>query len=131
VDPPNDGNNLSFDRGDGNTNTSDNNTSVNVPPYDSRLPASPNFPQQPPAIKQWLWEVREFILDNYPIEGLILPGVPQILEVSAATHMLLIDSRNYNIVMHAKVDKCLYKIKERVIVLKPTNTSCLTDLTAR
>jgi hypothetical protein len=71
VDPLNDGNNLSFDGGDGNTDRSDDNAVVNVPPHDSGPPASPNFPQQPPAIQQWLREVQDIILDNYPIEGLI------------------------------------------------------------
>jgi ElaB/YqjD/DUF883 family membrane-anchored ribosome-binding protein len=45
VDPPHDGNNLSFDRGDERTDGSDNNTIVNVYPCDCELPASPQDPQ--------------------------------------------------------------------------------------
>jgi hypothetical protein len=41
VDPPNDGNNLSFDGGDGKTNGSDNNTIGNTPQCDSAAAASP------------------------------------------------------------------------------------------
>jgi hypothetical protein len=54
----------------------------------------------------------------YPIEGPIPPGVPQILEVSATTHMLLMDCGNRNIAMHANADKRLNKIEERVIALQ-------------
>jgi hypothetical protein len=39
-DPPHDGNNLSFNRGDKRTTGSNNNTIVNTYLYDSRLPAS-------------------------------------------------------------------------------------------
>jgi hypothetical protein len=41
VDPPNDGNNLSLDRGDGPTDGSDNNTDVNVSQRISAAAASP------------------------------------------------------------------------------------------
>jgi hypothetical protein len=44
VDPPNDGNNLSFDGGDGNTDRSDDTTAVNAPPRGSGPPASPKHP---------------------------------------------------------------------------------------
>jgi hypothetical protein len=87
VDPSHYGNDLSFDGGDRNTNRSNDNTIVNMSLCDSGLPASPNFPYQPPAIQQWLREVWEFVLDNYLIERLIPSGVPQILEVSATTLM--------------------------------------------
>jgi hypothetical protein len=40
VDPPNDGNHLLFDGGDGKADGSDDNTIVIVNPYDSGLPAS-------------------------------------------------------------------------------------------
>jgi hypothetical protein len=51
VDPPNDGNNLSFDRGDENTDGSDDNTVVTAPPGDSGPPASPNTPNKRIAIR--------------------------------------------------------------------------------
>jgi hypothetical protein len=41
VDPPNNGNYLSFDGGDGNTNGSDDNSAVNTPQYISAAASSP------------------------------------------------------------------------------------------
>jgi hypothetical protein len=41
MDPPNDGNNLSLDGGDGITDGSDDNTVVTMPLHNSGLPASP------------------------------------------------------------------------------------------
>jgi hypothetical protein len=118
VDPLNDGNNISFDGGDGKPNASNNSTIGNVPPHDSGLPASLESPDKPPAIQQWLWEVQDFILDMYPIEGLIPLGILQILKVSAATHILLVKIRHHNIVEHTNTEKHLYKIEERVIALQ-------------
>jgi hypothetical protein len=126
VDPPNDGNNLSFDGGDGKTDGSDNNTSVNAPPRDSRPLASPDSLPQPPAMQQWFWEAQEFILDWYPMEGPIPPGMPEILEVSATTHMLLVNIRNHSIAARSNAEKCLYKIEKRVIALQ-TNQHRLFD----
>jgi hypothetical protein len=51
------------------------------------------------------------------MEGLIPPGIHQILEVSAATHMLLANSRDRNMAAHSNAEKRLYKIEERVIAL--------------
>jgi hypothetical protein len=45
VDRPHNGNNLSSDGGDKRTDGSDDNTVVNARPHDSRLPASPQYPQ--------------------------------------------------------------------------------------
>jgi hypothetical protein len=42
----------------------------------------------------------------------------QILDVSAATHMLLVNSRDHNMAAHSGVEKRLYNIEERVIALK-------------
>jgi hypothetical protein len=44
VDPPNDGNNLSFEGGDENTDGSDDNTIVTANPRDSGPPASQRLP---------------------------------------------------------------------------------------
>jgi hypothetical protein len=51
------------------------------------------------------------------MEGSITSGMPQILEVSAATHMLVANIGDRNITRHANAEKGLYKIKERVIYL--------------
>jgi regulator of replication initiation timing len=118
VDPPHDGNNLSFDRGDGKTDRNDDNTVVIANPRDSRPPASLDPLQQPPAIQQWLQEIQEFVLDNYPMAGPIPPGMHQILEVSATTHMLLANSRDHNMAAHNDAEKSLYQIEERLIALK-------------
>jgi hypothetical protein len=44
VDPPHNGNNLSFDGGDEKSEGRHDNTVVNVRPHDSGLPASPQYP---------------------------------------------------------------------------------------
>jgi hypothetical protein len=42
----------------------------------------------------------------------------QILEVSATTYILLVIIGDHNIMEHRNVEKCLYKIEERVIALQ-------------
>jgi regulator of replication initiation timing len=118
VNPPNDRNNLSFDGGDERSDGSDDNTVVIANPRDSEPPASPDSRFEPPAIQQWLWELQTSILHTYPREGPIPPGIPQILEVSAATHMVLVYSRDRKMEAHHVTENRLDKIEERVITLK-------------
>jgi hypothetical protein len=54
VDPPHDGNNLSFDGGDERTDGGDDNTIVIVNPRDSGPPASPNQQNNGTAFQDWL-----------------------------------------------------------------------------
>jgi hypothetical protein len=54
VDPPHDGNNLSFDGGDERTDGSDDNTVVIANPRDSGPPASPNQQNNDTAFQNWL-----------------------------------------------------------------------------
>jgi hemerythrin len=54
VDPPQDGNHLSFDGGDERTDGSDDNTVVIANPCDSGLPASPNQQNNGTAFQDWL-----------------------------------------------------------------------------
>jgi hypothetical protein len=126
-----DGNNLSIDGGDGKADRGDDNTTVIANPRDSEPPASPAPLQQPPAIQQWLWEVQEFILDSYPKEGQILPGMPQILEVSAATNILLANIGDRNIAAHSNTEKRLYKIEERVIALQTGQHRLFDDVNSK
>jgi hypothetical protein len=131
VDPPHDGNNLSLHGGDEETDESDDNTVVTAPPRDSGPPASPEPQYEPPAIQQWLCELQTSILRSYPREGPIPPGIPQILEVSAATHMLLAYSRDRNMAAHNDMGKRLYKIEERVIALKTDQYRLFDDVNSQ
>jgi hypothetical protein len=70
VDRLNDGNNLSFNGGDENTDGSDDNTVVTVPPRDSGPPASPNTPNKCIAIQQWLQAMQDGLMHSYPPEAL-------------------------------------------------------------
>jgi tetrahydromethanopterin S-methyltransferase subunit G len=131
VDPPNNGNNLSFDGGDERTDRSDDNTIVVVNPRDSEPPASPDSRFEPPAIQQWLSELQTSILCTYPREGPILPAIPQILEVSAATHMLLVYSRDRNMEEHNITKKRLDKIEESVIALNTDQHQLFNDVKSK
>jgi hypothetical protein len=94
VDPPNDGNNLSFDGGDDNTDGSDDNTIVTAPPCDSGPPASPNTPNKCIAIQQWLQAMQDGLMHSCPPEAPAEPGVPELLHLSVATHLVLIAIRD-------------------------------------
>jgi hypothetical protein len=71
VDPPHDGNNLSFYAGDERTDGSDDNTVVNIHLHESGLPASQQLPQMQylqlfiPILKQCLLELQENATDYF------------------------------------------------------------------
>jgi hypothetical protein len=65
------------------------------------------------------------------MEGPIPSGVPQNLEISVATLMLLTNTGNGNIAMHANADKCLYKIEERVIRLRNSQHQHFDDVNSK
>jgi hypothetical protein len=131
VDPPNDGNNLCFDRGDERTDGNDDNTVVVVNPHDSELPASPEPQYEPPAIQKWLWDLQTSILRSSPREGLTPARIPQILEVLAATNMLLAYSNDHNMAAHHEMNERLYKIEERVIALKTDQYQLFDDVNSK
>jgi hypothetical protein len=130
-DPPHDGNNLSFDGGDEKTDGSDDNTIVHVPSCDSGLPESPQSIHEHPAIRQWLWDVKNYILDSYPIEGPIPPGIPQLLEVSTTTHTTVADISDENLAMSYNFEKYLFKIEERVIALRTDQHRLFDDVNSK
>jgi hypothetical protein len=97
-------------------------------PCDSGPLASPDSPQHPSATQQWLWDIQTSILQSYLREGLILARIPQILEVSAATHALLVTIRDSNITKYNNAEKHLYKIDERVIALQANQHQLFNDV---
>jgi hypothetical protein len=54
--------------------------------------------------------------------------MPQILEVSAATYMLLVNIGDHNIAEHTSAEKRLYKIEERVIALQANQHRLFDDV---
>jgi hypothetical protein len=131
VDPPNDGNNLSFDGGDENTDGCDENTVVTTPPRDSGPPASPNTPNKRIAIQQWLQAMQDGLMLSCPPEALAEPGVPQLLHLSAATHLVLMDIRDGNMKAQREDEACLITIDNKVKGLKTDQHLHLKDLNSK
>jgi hypothetical protein len=118
VDPPNDGNTLSVDGGDENADGSDDNTVVTAPPRDSGPPASPNTPNKCIAIQQWLQAMQDSLMHSCPPEGPAEPGVPQLLHLSAATHLVLMAIRDGNTKAQCEDEAHLIAIDEKLNGLK-------------
>jgi hypothetical protein len=131
VDPPNEGNNLSFDGGDENTDGSDDNTVVTTPPRDSGLPASPNTPNKRIAIQQWLQAMQDGLMHSCPPEAPAEPGVPQLLHLSAATHLVLMAIRDGNTKAQCEDEARLIAIDDKVNGLKTDQHLHLKDLNSK
>jgi hypothetical protein len=131
VDPPNDGNNLSFDGGDENTDGSDDNTVVTMPPHDSGPPASPNTPNKRITIQQWLQAMQDHLMHSCPPEALAEPGVPQLLHLSVATHLVLMAIRDENMKAQCKNEARLIAIDDKVNGLKTDQHLYLNDLNSK
>jgi hypothetical protein len=131
VDPPHDGNNLSFDGGDENTDGSDDNTIVTAPPRDSEPPASPNTPNKCIAIQQWLQAMQDGLMHSCPPDSLAEPGVPQLLHLSAATHLVLMAIRDGNTKAQCEDEARLIAIDDKVNVLKTDQHVHLKDLNSK
>jgi hypothetical protein len=131
VDHPNDGNNLSFDGGDENTDGSDDNTIVTASPRDSGLPASPNTLNKHIAIQQWLQAMQDGLMHSCPPEAPAEPGVPQLLHLSAATHLVLMAIRDRNTKAQCKDEARLIAIDDKVNGLKTDQHLHLKDLDSK
>jgi hypothetical protein len=131
VDPPHHGNNLSIDGGDENTDASDDNTVVTAPPRDSALPASPNTPNKCIAIQQWLQAMQDSLMHSCPPEAPAEPGVPQLLDLSAATHLVLMAIRDRNMKAQCKDEVRLIAIDDKVSGLKTDQHLHLKDLNSK
>jgi outer membrane murein-binding lipoprotein Lpp len=118
VVPPSNGNNLSFDGGDENTDGSDDNTVVTAPPRDSGLPALPNTPNKRIAIQQWLQAMQDGLTHSCPREAPAEPGIPQLLHLSAATHPVLMAIRAGNTKAQCEDEAHLIAIDDKVNGLK-------------
>jgi hypothetical protein len=90
VDPPNDEHYCSLDGGDERTDRNDDNTIVIVNPRDSGPPVSPTQQNNDAAIQDWLTAIKQGILHSCLPTNTPAPGLPQLLEVSTATYMLLV-----------------------------------------
>jgi hypothetical protein len=93
---------------------SDDNTVVNVCLRDSGPPASPHPLNKHTTIQQWLWDIQDSLMHSCPPEGEVPPGLPQILELSTATHMLWMDIRDGNMKAQCDGESCLFTIEDRV-----------------
>jgi hypothetical protein len=131
LDPPNDGNNLSLDGGDDNTDGSDDNNVVTAPPRDSGPPASPNTPNKCTAIQQWLKAMQDSLMHSCPPEAPAEPGVPQLLHLSAATHLVLMAIRHGNTKAQCEDEARLIAIDDKVNGLKPDQHLHLKDLNTK
>jgi hypothetical protein len=131
VDPSHDGNNLSFDGGDEHTDGSDDNTVVTTPPRDSGLPASRNTPNKRIAIQQWLPAMQDSLMHSCPPEPPAEPGVPQLLYLSAATHLVLMAIREGNMKAQCEDEAHLITIDDKVNGLKSDQQLHLKDLDSK
>jgi hypothetical protein len=91
VDPPYDGNNLSFDAGDERTDGDDDNTVVNVHPRDSGPPASASPNQQDRVITAQQWIVENILILKKQIKFYATEDVKRLIKMENKMNNIMID----------------------------------------
>jgi hypothetical protein len=101
---------------------SDDNTGVNVHPHDSGPPASSYSQDKGITIQEWLQDIKDGLVHSCPARTLPPPGLPQILELSTATHMLLMAIRAGNMKAQCTNEARLITLEDKIDAAWTENT---------